>query len=71
MPLVVGQNPAEEPLRPKVFLLTTIATTFVFGAMVGAHAVVRWHHAAMLLPAGAVTLFAGYVITSTAFPMTR
>jgi uncharacterized membrane protein YoaK (UPF0700 family) len=58
--LSFGRNPPERPSPLKVSLLSTIAATFILGAMAGALLVVRLEHATMILPSGAVLACSGY-----------
>ncbi|HET7544136.1 MAG TPA: YoaK family protein [Polyangiaceae bacterium] len=58
--LVVGSNAPERPAIPKMYLLTTIALAFLFGAGFGAVTAVRLGHAAMLVAAVAVAAGALY-----------
>ncbi len=60
--LAFGRNPAEKPLPLKLLLLTTIATTFILGAMAGALLVVRLKNATMIVPSAAVLACAAYAI---------
>ena len=60
--LSFGRNPAERPQPPKIVLLTTIATTFMLGAMAGALIVVRLKNATMVLPSAAVLACAAFAV---------
>ena len=62
--LSFGRNPPERPSPLKVSLLSTIAATFILGAMAGALLVVRLHHATMILPSAAVLACAAYAFVS-------
>jgi uncharacterized membrane protein YoaK (UPF0700 family) len=62
--LSFGRNPPEKPSALKVYLLATIALTFILGAMAGALLVVRLQHATMFLPSGAVVACAVYAFAS-------
>jgi uncharacterized membrane protein YoaK (UPF0700 family) len=62
--LSFGRNPPERPSLPKVSLLSTIAATFILGAVAGALLVVRLEHATMILPSAAVLACAAYAFVS-------
>lgn len=62
--LSFGRNPPEKPSPLKILLLSTIAVTFILGAMTGALLVVRLHHATMLLPSAAVVACATYAFVT-------
>lgn len=62
--LAFGRNPPEKPAAVKVVLLSTIAVTFILGAVAGASVVVRLHHATMALPSAALVACAAYAFVS-------
>lgn len=62
--LSFGRNPPERPSPLKVSLLSTIAATFILGAMAGALLVGRLQHATMILPSAAVVACAVYAFVS-------
>ena len=62
--LSFGRNPPERPAPLKVILLSTIAVSFIVGAMAGALLVVRLEHATMVVPSMAVLACAAYAFVS-------
>jgi uncharacterized membrane protein YoaK (UPF0700 family) len=58
--LMFGQNPPERPLLPKAQLLSTIAFSFLGGAVLGAALAVKAGHASMLFAASALAAGAIY-----------
>lgn len=66
--LAFGRNPPERPQRQKITLLLTIAGAFTVGAMFGGAAGVRYLHAAMLFPSGAVALLGLYAFSTGRAP---
>jgi uncharacterized membrane protein YoaK (UPF0700 family) len=62
--LAFGRNTPEMPQPQKLSLLLTISFSFTVGAMFGATASVRYHHAAMLFPSAAVALLGLYAFSS-------
>ena len=65
--LVLGQNQPERPPLPKSLLLLTIFSAFSTGAVLGALAATRLHHAAMIAPIVALAL--GVLQTRSARPV--
>jgi uncharacterized membrane protein YoaK (UPF0700 family) len=63
-PLVLGPNEPERPAVRKIHLLTTIASSFVGGALVGAFATVHLGSRSMLLAVVAVTVASAYALRS-------
>ena len=62
--LSFGRNPPDRPSTLKVSLLSTIAASFILGAMAGALLVVRLEHATMILPSAAVLAGAAYAFVT-------
>jgi uncharacterized membrane protein YoaK (UPF0700 family) len=62
--LLFGANVPERPATEKIFLLATIATSFLIGATFGAIAAVHVRHASMLLAAVAVAACSVYAVRS-------
>jgi uncharacterized membrane protein YoaK (UPF0700 family) len=60
VPLLLGKSTAERPATQKVLLLSTIASTFLIGAVLGAVAATQLKHLSMLFAAAAVAAGAIY-----------